>query len=399
MIAVTLGLLGISLTLSVIGKFLFWEKQVLLVEPFAHSLLPATSISLLLFPFVNSLTVFCTASCLVALGLYLIDSIDRYTKLERQTALVICTLFFWGLGLVLIGILQKNASQGHAIMKTFLVGHVGALLLSDLISSIFCIIMISGVMFFFFRPFILLIFDPLYGFFLDWPIGFFRIVWYIVLMIILIISVQAVGVVLITGIMVAPSITSTYWDHRMLHQFLWGFLFSTISISLGSYFSYKLPNLSTGAAIMIIYYIIFLLSCLLGSKKGFIQRLWREYSYKKRVIEENILKFLYLKRNKTNYGYNLIDLQKQINIGLKSIKSGVLRLKKKKMIYQKDQFYSCSAKGLEVGKKIYDKHILWEKYLRHNMKIDSNLLHDSAEIMEHLMNERIVNILVEDLEK
>ncbi len=131
--------------------------------------------------------------------------------------------------LVLLTYLQRNPTAAQAGLNSFLFGQAATLLMSDVVT------MISfggGALFLlilFWKEFKLLSFDRDYGSSLGFPMTFLDLLLTNLLVIGIVIGLQAVGVVLMSALIVAPAAAARQWTDRLSVMLVIASIFGAIA--------------------------------------------------------------------------------------------------------------------------------------------------------------------------
>ena len=65
-------------------------------------------------------------------------------------------------------------------------------------------------------------------------------------MLVVVISIRAIGVVLMSALLIAPAVTARIWSNRLSVNFILAGIFGAISAAFGTYFSFKISGLQPG---------------------------------------------------------------------------------------------------------------------------------------------------------
>jgi ABC-type Mn2+/Zn2+ transport system permease subunit len=93
----------------------------------------------------------------------------------------------------------------------------------------------------------------------------------ILLSVTVVVSVQAVGVVLVVAMLVTPSATAFLLTQRFGHMMLLGALFGALSAVIGFYISYYW-DVPSGGAIVLVATALFILAAIFSPRRGLFAR-------------------------------------------------------------------------------------------------------------------------------
>lgn len=123
--------------------------------------------------------------------------------------------------------------------------------------------------------------------------GFLDALLMLMLLVSVVIGLQAVGVVLVAAMLIAPSVTARYWTDRLGTMVILAGVFGALSGALGTFFSTQVKNLPTGPVIVLAATVFFLFSLLFSPKRGLLFRMIRFLQLRKKVLQEDLLQAMY----------------------------------------------------------------------------------------------------------
>jgi len=238
-----------------LSGFIVLRKSALMVSSLSHSLLPGLALAAVIFGALNPMTGFfgaLGAALIVGLGAI---AISRHSRIDGNSALAILYTTGFGAGLVL---LQQSSVRSE--LQHWLFGNILGLADSDLwvawgISGV--VLMTLTVLQ---RPLLLVLFEPSIAASLGIRVRLLDYVLMALTVLSLVNSLQAVGCVLSIGLMVAPAAT-VYLFANSPRLLFWGGAFLGAGVSVTAVIlSNVIPNLPTGAAIVVLLGGVFLIA-------------------------------------------------------------------------------------------------------------------------------------------
>lgn len=250
----------VGITCGVIGCYVVLKSLAFMGDALAHAILPGVAIAYLLS--VNLLLGALVAALLVALG---IGFVSRHGDLREDTAIGILFAGSLALGVALISSIRTYAVDlSHILFGNILGVSVGSLVLVAVLSTlVLCSIFIL------YRPLLLISFDPILARTLFLPVEALRYLLLILLAVTIVVSLQTVGIGLVTALLVTPAATAYLLTRRLPAMMGVSAAIGAISGILGVYISFYW-DISSGAAIVLTATLIFFLVFLLGPRKGII---------------------------------------------------------------------------------------------------------------------------------
>lgn len=266
-----LTLVCISISTASLGTFLTLRKMTMLANSLSHTTLLGIVVALLitLQPH-TSLTLspllLITSSMIAAfLTLLLTEAARAFLKLQEDAAigLVFTTLF--ALGVLLISLFTRSAHIGVDIIT----GNVDALSFSDLTYAFATACITTLALLFSFRPWATAAFDPLFGASTRTATIRHHYLQMALTSLTLVVSIRAIGVLLVLAFLVGPTLIARQWTHRVSSLLRLALLISSLLSLVGVALARHLLSVcnlavSTGGLMTTLMAACYLASCLLS---------------------------------------------------------------------------------------------------------------------------------------
>ncbi|HEY8902017.1 MAG TPA: metal ABC transporter permease [Chthoniobacterales bacterium] len=258
----------IGFTNGCLSTFIVLRRLALMADAMAHSLLPGLAVAILIFGLAPVGLFFgaMIAALFVAIGTQLIS---RSSRIKEDTSLGLLFACAFSLGLVLLSLSPVRVELHH-----YLFGNILGLADSDLWVIYAIGFVVLPVLVALERPLFLTIFEPSIAASQGIPVTALNYLLMGALVLSMIASLQAVGVVLALGMLVAPAATIYLFSDSFSALFWGGGLLGMFGSCLGLAVSYWL-NLPSGACIVLVLGAIFLAALLFSPKYGVLSRFFR----------------------------------------------------------------------------------------------------------------------------
>jgi manganese/zinc/iron transport system permease protein len=385
---VLVGSMLLGLAGGVLGVFAVLRKQGLLGDALAHSALPGIALAFLIMQtkFLPGLLLGALISGLI--GSACIYCLVRFTKVKMDSAMATVLSVFFGIGILLLTYIQKLPLASQSGLDSFLFGQAAALLKSDVYFIAGAFVFVIFIVVLFWKELKLYIFDQD----LARVIGFRGIVLEFLFMTTLVVTVlmslQAVGVILTAAIFITPAVSALLWSDRLFKVVVLSGFFGMIAGGFGATFSAVSLKMPTGPVIVMCLFAIFLASFFFAPKKGIIWRWIKRRKYSIKVKEENMMGVLFRSHEKGTENWTFNDYE---HYGFD--KSVFRRLKRRGFLTVEDSVFRLSKEGFSAAAKVIEKHRLWETYLVNQLKVDPSFVHRDAETIEHVLTDEMVKEL------
>jgi manganese/zinc/iron transport system permease protein len=272
---VALGTALLGLVSGALGAFALLRKQSLMGDAISHAALPGVVLAFMLTGLKGPLVLMSGAALAGIAGVLVVVLLTRTTRIKQDSSLGIILAVFFGFGLMLLTFLQNNPDARQAGLNHFLFGQAATLLAGDvLVMAIFGGAALA-LMLIFWKEFKLLSFDRDFGASLGLPMQRLEILITFLLVIAIVIGLQAVGVVLMSAMVVAPAAAARQWTDRLGVMVALSAFFGALAGVTGTLISTTAGGLSTGPVIVLCISAIAAGSLLFAPQRGMAWAWWR----------------------------------------------------------------------------------------------------------------------------
>jgi manganese/zinc/iron transport system permease protein len=286
LVAIGAALLGFAAGTG--GTFLFLRKRALVSDAVAHATLPGVGAAFLVMVALGgdgrSLPGLLAGSALSAFaGLWLVEWIARRTRLSEDAAIGAILSVFFGLGIVLLTVIQTLDRGRQAGLEDFLLGATAGMLRQDAIIIAAGGAAVVALIWLLRRPMTLVAFDPGYAASIGLDTRRIDLAMMGLVMAVTVIGLKIVGLILIVALLIIPAVTARFWTDRV-DRVLWtAGIIGAAAGYLGAALSASAPNLPTGPIIVLIAAGLFALSLLFAPARGVLAALLARRRFQARV--------------------------------------------------------------------------------------------------------------------
>ncbi|MHC1730079.1 MAG: metal ABC transporter permease [Syntrophobacteraceae bacterium] len=247
---------------ALVGCYVVLRSMAFLGDALAHAILPGVAVAYLLKG--NLMLGALVAAVSVALGIGLLS---RQGTVKEDTAIGILFAAALSLGIALISTTKTYARD----LTHILFGNVLGVSAEDLWLTACVGLTVLVTIALFYKEFLVVAFDPILAATLRLPAGLLRTLMLILIALTIVISMQTVGVGLVTAMLVTPAATAFLIARRLPAMMAISALIGAISAIIGLYLSFYI-NIASGAAVVLVATSIFLIVFLFAPPSGV---LWR----------------------------------------------------------------------------------------------------------------------------
>ena len=285
---VTLGAAMLGFAAGASGTFLFLRKRALVSDAVAHATLPGVALAFLAMVALGgdgrSLPGLMLGAGLTAgLGLLAVDWMVARTRLTEDAAIGAVLSVFFGVGVVLLTVIQTMSQGRQAGLEGFLLGATSGMLRSEAV-----LIAIGGAVavaltWALRRPMTLVAFDPGYAAASGVSVRRIDLAMMGLALAVTVVGLKIVGLVLIVALLVIPAVTARFWTDRSGHLIWIAGGIGGAAGYVGAALSATAPDLPTGPVIVLICTGLFAGSLLFAPARGVLAALRARLRFQDRV--------------------------------------------------------------------------------------------------------------------
>ena len=258
----------IGFTNGFLGTFIVLRRMSLMADALSHSMLPGLALGLLVAGGLSASGLFLggiTAAFLVALGAMLLA---RTSRLKEDASLAILYTVAFSAGVVLLQFVPTPVDLKH-----WLFGDILGIGDADLWIAYGVTLAVVPGLLLVLRPLVITLFDPMVARSQGVKVDALHVLLIAASVLAMISSAQAVGVILMLGLLVAPAAT-LYLLTDNFSTMLWGgAALGTAGSVLGLMLSYRFERVPSGAAIVLVLGVCFIAAWAFGPRYGLLARL------------------------------------------------------------------------------------------------------------------------------
>ncbi|MFU8893170.1 MAG: metal ABC transporter permease [Luteolibacter sp.] len=351
------------------GTFVVVRRMALTGDMISHAVLPGVVAGLVWSGTRNPLIVLACAAIAGIAGSLAMRVILAHTRLKPDAALALVLSVFFAIGVALVSMFQPAGAMA------FLYGQIAALDGRDLAF----LAAVSATTFalapFVFRSLTMVSFDPAFARILGLPVRAIDTAFYAALTIAIIVAMQAVGVVLVTAMLVTPAAAARFCTPSLARTCTLACAIGAAGALAGVGLSSLQSGAPTGPLIALCLAAAFGVAAMLGPHHGWV-RVWSRRAHNRRRIEaEDFLKFLWHREHGST--------DKPVVIAAPH----TLRKLAADQHIESSPAPSLTATGRDAAAKLVRAHRLWESYLANVADIPPDHVHEEAERAEHWIDE------------
>lgn len=406
LVVLSVSCLGIASGL--IGAFLLLRQRSLIADALSHACLPGIGLMFMLAVFAGadgrSMPLLLLGAALSGmLGVWLVSRIRDTSPVKDDAAMGIVLGVFFGFGVVVMGLIQSLPGASSAGLEKFIYGKAASIVHSDFLMILFASAAVVVATALLFKEWRLLCFDEDFATAQGWPTRSLDLLLMALMTLITVVGLQAVGLILIVAFLILPAAAARFWTDRLFVMVLLAGAMGGLSGWLGSTLSALLPNLPTGALVVLTGAAIFVLSLLVGPAKGFVPRLSQHLRLQRRIGRQHLLRAAYelleercegMDSAPANLPVDVADLREHRSWSPVRVNQLIRAAIREDHVETFDgKTLRLSEAGFGEASRTTRNHRLWERYLIDYADIAPSHVDRDADAVEHILGADMVRRL------
>ncbi len=401
---VVLGVSALGVAGGVVGSFMLLRRRALLGDALSHATLPGIVLAFLLasalgFGAKSHGLLILGATGSGILGILAVQWLTTAGRLSEDAALGVVLSTFFGAGAAMLGLAQQETSASAAGLETFIYGKTASMLVRDAVVigiTSFITIVTCGI---FFKELRLNCFDPEYARGRGMKTLGYDLLLMGMVIAIVVVGLQAVGLVLVIAVLVIPPAAARFWTDRTGSLLCVSGLIGGLGGWTGTLSSALAPDLPAGAMVVLALGALFLISLILGRQRGLLRRALRMNRRARLMEREHALRSIWESIEHAN-GECCVKEEITLRGGWANART-CDRLRRAGLITT-----SGTRDGMEIrftpqgerqAEEVVRRHRLWEHYLIRRADFDEEHVDRGADDLEHLLPLDLLDQLEKEL--
>lgn len=408
--AVLAGVLLLGLCSGLLGSFVVLRKMSLLGDSLGHAVLPGVCLGFLVNQTKDMRWIFLGAVLSALCGSWLIGLITRHSRLKQDTSMGLVLSGFFGVGTVLLTRLQKLPYGSQGGLNRFLFGQAIGISEQDLwlMGGAACLV-VGGVCLAY-KELAITSFDEEFALALGLPARLIHFLLMGLVSLAIVISIQAVGVVLLSAVLITPAATAYLLTDRLHRMVILSAVIGMGSAALGACASSLRNNLPTGPLIVLVLSGCFLAAYCGSPQHGIVSRWIRRLRQSRRTRHENLLKNIWLAWEAQQavplpdvagaetaplpeVTVAISQLARFLNLDEAHVQSGLQSLVARQFATIASEQVRLTPSGLRRASAVVRNYRLWEEFQSREFRLPQDHGRAEAEQLQHILGPALVREL------
>lgn len=392
------GAILLGLTCGLLGSFIVVRKMALVGDTLSHAVLPGVALGFLWNQTKDPVAIFVGATVAGLVGTAFVSWIKQTTRLKEDAALGLVLASFFAIGICLVTMIQRLPTGNKSGIDKFLFGQAAALSAGDVRLMAVVTILSFAAITLFYKECLVTSFDPEFARTAGVSTRLIHHGIMVLLAFSIVIALQAVGVVLVSAMLITPAAAAYLLTDRMHVMLILAAIFGMVAGVLGAFFSFLGNNLPTGPFMVLGASAVFVMAFLFGPTHGVVVRWWKRRSRTERIRRENTLKSIYRVLEDREFKGDGVSLRELAELRHESLEqareqSHELRRDGFATTHEDGNIVLLTPAGWQRACEIVRNHRLWELYLTNAAHYAADHVHEDADKIEHVLGMEIVRDL------
>jgi manganese/zinc/iron transport system permease protein len=253
-----------------------------------------------------------------------------------------------------------------------------------------------------FKEFGLLCFDEEYAAAQGWPVVWLDLALMGLVVGVTVIGLQSVGLLLVVALLIVPATAARFWTDHLGRMTLLAAGLGGLSAAMGVIVSDLFPRLAAGAVIVLAGSACFMVSLLLGARRGVLRRWLERRRLARRVGRHDLLRAMYEAIEPVAAAHNsAVDELTTTVVPMSDLlalrawsQARVARLlssaRRDDLVVAEPGGWRLTTEGAADARRVVRNHRLWEAYLIAYADVAPSHVDRDADLIEHVLGQEIV---------
>lgn len=389
----TAGIVLLAISSATLGCFIVLRRMSLLGDSLGHAVLPGVCVGYLIHWKKDPWWILTGALASAFAASWMIGFIKRHSRLKSDAAMGLVLSGFYGIGTVLLTRIQNIPAGTQSGLREFLFGQASAISEQDLwVMGIMSLVIVAAVAVAF-KELVLTSFDEGFATAIGLPVRSLHYLLMGLTALAVVISIQAVGLVLVSAMLITPAAAALLCTDRMRNMVLLAVGFGVVAGLLGLSLSFLDSHYATGPFVVLTLAVVFAAAYLFSPRYGIVARWLRRWRQSQRTRRENLLKSVYLALPDGGGSASIAQLA-----GLRRESPGQTRHAIQALVGRGwasvagDQV-ALTDPGRDRARELERNYRLWEQFLTEEVHLPVDHTQRDAENIEHILGPDLVREL------
>ncbi len=368
---------------GLLGCFIVLRNMSLIGDALSHAVLPGIFVAFIFFGY-SSIGFFFGASVAGIITALVISWIQTHVPTKNDAAIGIIFTAMFSIGIIGITSLESV----HLDLNHFLFGNVMGIGTEDIYLTVIITLFTFLSVIIFFRALLITTFQPTIAETMGISTKAMHYFLMLLLSFAIVISLRAVGVILVVAMLITPAATALLLSDRF-KQVLFISALTGVCAAVVGIFLAILFDTPPGPTMTLVATFFYFLAVVFSPTKGLLIKYVDSKREKGRILREDILRQVIKKPLKE--GMAIASISERLDQNPKKISRLANFMSKSSLLSFENGKVILSEEGIQRAEKLVRAHRLWETYQVQQMGLKTDQIHDEADKLEHFLTEELLD--------
>lgn len=386
------GTLILGMTCGLLGSFLVLRRMSLLGDSLGHAVLPGVCAGFLLTLTKDVQWIFLGALFSALLAVAVISVIHSRTRLKPDVAMGLVLSGFYGLGVVMLTRLQSFPLGNQSGLDRFLFGQASAIADSELVLMAILSGIILVVVLVSFKELAATSFDKEFAAACGLPVRAIHYLLMLLVTVAIVISIHAVGIVLISAMLITPAATAHLLTDRLKVMVLLSVIFGAAAGVAGANISFLESNLPTGPFIVAVLTLFFVTAFLFSPTHGLLTKLYQRRGRAERTRADSVIRQLHAHAT-TAAGITETQLTQDLGLTQSNLQRLTKPLCREGLLERRGESLCLTQHGREYAESLDRNRRLWDLLFTEEPNLADDQFNPDIDDIETVLGAELVRQL------
>ncbi len=393
---VVLGCAAFGLAAGLVGSFVLLRGRALIADVAAHATLPGVAAAFIGATLAgvdprNLWLLMAGGAATAALGSLAVTAAAATGRVREDAAMALVLSAGFGLGVVLMSVVQSLPTGGQAGLAHFILGQAAGMSEAEARALMILAAIAAAAALLLFNPLRALCFDEAFAASAGLPVRALDLALTGLMLLVAVAGLRAVGLILVVALMVIPAVTARLMTERLSVMAPVAALAGALSGWVGASLSAAVPGLPTGAVVTVTACTLFLAALFFSPTRGVIAAALGRVVMVFRIARDHALRGAWEELEKKQRGADAPFAEAAIAEawGWSAARMALVGFALRRAGLWEGAaelgFVRLTAKGIETARNVVRRHRVWEIYLTRAGGVRAFAAHRGADLIEHTL--------------
>jgi manganese/zinc/iron transport system permease protein len=392
---VVLGVAAFGFAAGLVGSFVLLRGRALIADVAAHATLPGVAAAFigatLLGVDPRNLWLLMAGGAITAmLGALAVRAAAATGRVREDAAMALSLSVGFGLGVVLMSVVQSLPTGGQAGLSHFILGQAAGMAEAEALALASLALAAALAAALLFNPLRVLCFDEAFAAASGLPVRLLDLSLTMLMLLVTVAGLRAVGLILVVALMVIPAVTARLLTERLSVMAPLAALLGAAAGWIGASLSAALPGLPTGAVVTLVACLLFLAALLLSPTRGVLAAAATRTSLAARIARDHFLRGAWEELEAQGRGmaapFAPAAVAEAWGWGGMRMAAVAFALRRAGLVAPAGPgFLRLTEAGLAAARGLVRRHRVWELYLTRAGGVRAFAAHRGADLIEHTL--------------